>query len=307
MDEMYSKWSASSSRKVELWDETRALVTLMPEVTAMVASRYIIGHFQETQLPESMIHKASRLNEEEEKDPFYSKTALEKINILKVKITFENPDVIEAQSEGLQRLMHVKDIHKLIKAFNNPYVLGWIDIEHYLHNGLDPIEEFNQCEDGALENFLGLHVGNPKTYAPGHDLIDVGSEAQRWIYVYSWHMKQKGFGMGKNKGIIIFERGGGRGGGTMPGHFIGNTVTAIRLITDELDKDTPPEKLPMEFFGVSPEGFHSEQKQIEIMHEHYWDPLKGMLAVPEEEYTFLSRTAFDKGKRGEEFKRAELR
>ena len=44
-----------------------------------------------------------------------------------------------------------------------------------------------------------------------------------------------------------------------------------------------------------------------MMREHYWDPLKGMLSVPEEEYTFFSKAALDKGKKPEEFKKEELR
>ena len=138
-----------------------------------------------------------------------------------------------------------------------------------------------------------------------HEPIDVGSEAQRWIYIYAYKMRQKGFGVGGNKAIIIFERGGRPG--SQPGEWMRSSVTAMRLIVDQLIRDTPPDKLPLEFYGVSPEGFYSEERQMAIVKEHYWDPLKGMLSVPEEEYTYLGKAALDKGKKPDEWKKEELR
>jgi hypothetical protein len=308
MEDLEKEWSRNESKKeIKLFDKEKGLVNLFPDVVAMVAIRYIIGHFQQPASPEMIQDKKLELQrKKKEWDPFYAKTALEKLDIVKVFFSFETPDVLENQREGLQRIIHARHIDKLVKAFNHPYIKGWFDSEHYLHNGFDPIDEIRSCEDGAFENFIGFHVGSPKPYAPGHDPIDVGSESQRWIYIYAYEMRKKGFGM-KDKGLIIFERGGGRGGGTQPIHYLGQSVTSIRLIIDELLKDTPPEKLPMSFYGVSPEGFQSMERQISIIREHYWDPLKGTLSVPEEEYTFLGKAALEKGKKPDEWKREELR
>ena len=102
---------------------------------------------------------------------------------------------------------------------------------------------------------------------------------------------------------MVFERGGGKD----PGEFISTSVESIRMMIEELNKDTNPEQLPVEFFGVSPKGVLSPQRQEVIIREHALDPLKGMLSVPEEEYTFLSSEAIKKGKKPEEFKKEEYR
>lgn len=310
MEELEDQWS-KGGRVIKLFDEEKGLINLMPSIVAMVASRYIVGHFNQPPLPEFFQEKRMELAEKgKEWDEFYNKTPKEKLDIVKVYFTFETPEIIENQREGLQRIIHARDIYRLVKAFGHKYIKGWFDSEHYIHNGFNPLDEIRSIdqEDNPSDigkYFLGFHVGAPKPYHPVHEPIDVGSEAQRWIYIYAYELRRRGFGMDE-KGIIIFERGGARGG-QAPINFIGQSATALRLIVEELKKDTPPEKLPMSFFGVSPEGFMSPERQIASMREHYWDPLKGTLAVPEEDYTFLSKSAIDKGRRAEEFKKEELR
>ena len=57
---------------------------------------------------------------------------------------------------------------------------------------------------------------------------------------------------------------------------------------------------------IAPDGI-SPERQMNTIREHALDPLKGMLMVPEEEYSFLSSEAIKKGKRPEEFKREEFK
>ncbi len=309
MDDLEAEWT-TPEKTIKLFDKYRGTVNLMPDIVAMVAARYIIGHFNKPPLPEFQQEKKLEFKRKGlEWDEFYDKRAIEKLNRVKVFFTFETPEIIENQREGLQRIIHARHIYKLVEAFektfDTKYIRGWFDSEHYIHNGFNPIEEIKSCPDDMGKYFLGFHVGAPKPYHPVHEPIDVGSEAQRWIYIYAYELRKKGFGL-HDKGIIIFERGGARGG-QAPINFIAQSATAVRLIVEELKKDTPPEKLPLSFFGVSPEGFASEEKQIAMMREHYWDPLKGLLSVPEEEYTFFSKAAIEKGKKPEEFKKEELR
>lgn len=314
MDDLEKQWSGSG-KVIKLWDDDRGVVNLMPSLVAMVASRYIVGHFDQPPLPEFIQEKKIEFSEKGKKfDDFYSYTPKKKLDIVKVYFTFETPEIIENQREGLQRIIHARDIVRMVQAcqimLGTKYIMGWFDSEHYIHNGFNPLDEIKSLDrEGSSSEigkyFLGFHVGAPKPYHPVHEPIDVGSEAQRWIYIYMYEFRKRGFGV-DNRGIIIFERGGARGG-QAPINFVAQSATAIRLIVDELKKETPPEKLPMSFFGVSPEGFASEEKQLASMREHYWDPLKGMLHEVEEDHTFFSKAAIDKGKRPEDFKKEELR
>lgn len=132
-----------------------------------------------------------------------------------------------------------------------------------------------------------------------HMPLEISSDEQLKIYKWLFQLRSLGF----KDGVLIFERGGGQ----TPLEFIKTTVFSLREVIKNLDKDIPFEKLPMEFFGVSREGFFSEQRQMTIVRDHARDPLKGLLMVPEEEYTTLGRAAIEKGKRPEEWEKEKLR
>jgi hypothetical protein len=320
-------------KEVKFFDVKKGEVRLPPQIVALVAARYVLGHFTEKNKEEFIaeerrqlerILSKEKLKEIEEK--FLKKTPFEKLAILnnliaekigkgkrKLMILFENPELKTAGEEGLQRLIHAIDIYRMVKAAEQiakDVYLGMVfDQEHYLHNNLDPINEIKGLKDEAkdLGKFLLVfHVGAPKPYHPAHEPIDIGSEAQYWIYKYAFELRKLGFGVKENEGIFIFERGGARGG-QYPAQFIGQSAAALRIIVNFLEKDVEPEKLPLEFYGVSSQEILSEERQLAIVKEHFFDPLKGLLQVPEEEYTFLGSKAIEKGKRPEEWKKEELR
>lgn len=303
LEDLEREWEAKGGKPIKLFDNERGLVTLMPEIVAMVASRYIIGHFNNKNLPESLLEKRRKLESaKKEWDGFYDKTAMEKLDIIKVVFSFENPEIIEGQREGLQRIIHMRDILRLVKAMKSKWVKAWFDSEHYLSNGLDPIDEIKLSDPDLGEYVYGFHVGAPKVYH-AHQPIDVGSEAQRWVYIYCWNLMRTGFGS-KETGRIIFERGGGN----TPNEFLRNTVESLRLIVENLKKDVPPEKLPLEFYGVSPQGALSVERQMAIIKEHFWDPLEGILKEHEEEHTFMgSQYLKEHGASAEKWKKEELR
>ena len=113
-------------------------------------------------------------------------------------------------------------------------------------------------------------------------------------------MKKKGW----RDGYIMFERGGGRTGkGALPQEVFEDTVTALRWIVTFLDRDVKPEELPPEFYGISLQNEPVFKRQLVAMREHAWDPLEGLLSVPEEKHTFLGKSAVDKGKAQEWEKR----
>ena len=102
----------------------------------------------------------------------------------------------------------------------------------------------------------------------------------------------------------MFERGAGRAGsGRSPYEVFEDSVIALRQIVAYLPKDIEPKKLPPEFFGISASNPDVWARQQVAMREHAWDPLEGMLQVPEEKHTFFGKSAVDKGKAQEWEKR----
>jgi hypothetical protein len=319
-------------KEVKFLNIERGEVRLPPQIVALVAARYILGHFTERNKEEFIAEEKRQLERilpkdklKEIEENFLKKTPFEKLAILnnlisekvgkgerKFMILFENPELKAVGEEGLQRLIHAVDIYKMVKAAEkiakDVYIGMVFDQEHYLHNNLDPMNEIKSLKSEAsdLGKFLLVfHVGAPKPYHPAHEPIDIGSEAQFWIYKYAYELRKLGFGVGENEGIFIFERGGARG--QTPAQFIGQSAAALRIIVEYLEKNVEPEKLPPEFYGISPREILAEERQLAIIREHFFDPLKGLLQVPEEEYTFLGSKAIEKGKRPEEWKKEEMR
>lgn len=98
---------------------------------------------------------------------------------------------------------------------------------------------------------------------------------------------------------MIFERGGGQ-------DPVQQTIIALQLIKKFLEADVPPEKLPLEFYGLDTGQWASSERQKAQIYEHAFEPLKGMLQVPEEEHGFLGKTVIEKGK-GEEWRKEKYR
>ncbi len=314
-DDLEKSWFKDGNKKI--FDVESGRIQLMPELVAMVACRYIIGHFTAKPSEEDLVELRNKLGKEYE--IWYEQPAIQKLNDLnksssdnqKTFFTFENPEILQDQREGLQRVSHAKHIYNLIKAFEaagTQFTRIFFDSEHYLHNGFDPIAEIKSAPEDFGNFVLAYHIGAPKPYHPVHEPIDIGSEAQRWIYKYAWELRQKGFGV-KDNAFLIFERGGARSEqGQNPAQFIAQSAAALKLIADQLEKNTEPDKLPLEFYGISSTGFLSEDRQLATIKEHFFDPLKGTLSVPEEEHTFLGGEYLKKpGAQVEKWKKEELR
>ena len=74
-----------------------------------------------------------------------------------------------------------------------------------------------------------------------------------------------------------------------------------------LEMDTPPEELPLEFYGLDKFSTAFDvERQKQIMMDHRFDVLKDLFEVPEEDWGLLSTSAVKKGKK-EIFKKEELR
>ncbi len=280
-------------------------IYLDPDIIAMVGCRYIIGHFEADPLPEYLAEmqqkKPERIN-----DTFYQKKAIDKLKQVKVTLVFENPELNEAGTEGLQRIIRGKHMYNFVKAaqqvLGTEYIRLLIDLNHWVHNAIDPGSEFDILKKEAPD--FGKYVKAIHIYEPWpiheHAPFDIPSDEQMKIYRWLFQLRQIGF----KDGILVFERGGGEN----PQQISRTVILALREIIKNLEKDVDPNKLPLEFFGISPEGVLSTERQMVIIREHARDPLKGLIIAPEEEHTALGKEALAKpGMTPEKWKKEELR
>lgn len=229
------------------------------------------------------------------------KSVLEFINEKKLYLVFETPEV-EGGVEGLNRIYDPRDFYPFIKKIGSPWIKFCIDFEHTMSQKLDPTDVFKTSPSDFGKYVYLIHLGEPKPYfGQAHIPLSIGSLGQEIIYEWLYMLRQKGF----KDGIMLFERGSGRGGGGRgtPAEVFESSVWVIRKLAEYLDKDTKPENLPPEFFGVSEQNKEVWARQVVEMRNHAWDPLEGLLMIPEEKHTFLGKAAVDKGKAQEWEKR----
>ncbi|MBI2085102.1 MAG: hypothetical protein HYT71_01150 [Candidatus Aenigmarchaeota archaeon] len=274
-------------------------------VSTVVAMEYIDGHF--SRIMQYRDPDKGMFTEEKDKNGKII-TVKEYIKNHNFVVTFETPQ-IEQKQEGLLRIVRSEHIYYLVKKirqfngdqnFLKDYVFISLDFEHMLTHNLNIDLELDELPSDGGAFCKVIHVGQPKPIHPAHAPIYVGSEAQELIYRYLFKLRKKGF----KDGWIVFERGGGQS----PLEWMRSSVYAMRLIVEYLEKEWDPDKLPVEFYGVSPESEFSEQRQMDVIHNHFFAPLAGTLAIPEEEHTFLGRLATERaGLTPEKWKKEELR
>ena len=233
----------------------------------------------------------------------------ELMNILKnLMITIENPDARDPSEAGRymlwrpkQMYVAIKNVREELKRMKNPYwdkIFMLIDFEHLATQGVDPLEDIKELVKkvpNVGELIISIHSNHP-TPLHSHLPIEIGDDV---IYRLLWTLRKAGLGK-KRTTYLVFERGGFR-------DPFKRSVTALRLMAKFLEKDVPPEELPPEFYGISPSGLLAEERQWVNVFQHAMDPLKGLIKIPEEEYTFLGRAAVEAGKRPEEWKKEEYR
>ncbi len=254
---------------------------------AAVASKYIEGHLTLKDNPANIEHlNGMSIKEWCEKEGLY--------------LLLENPESGEG-AEGLYRLFDPRHFYYTMKQINSPHVMITIDFEHMVSQQIDPDKLIPELPNDFGKMIFLFHLGQPVPYGgTAHIPVSRGSLAQEQIYRWLYWMKKRGW----KKGYIMFERGGGRTGqGRLPNEVFEDSVQALRQITAYLEKDIEPNTLPPEFFGISAANTAVYARQLVAMREHAWDPLEGLLSVPEEKHGFLSKAAVDKGKAQEWEKR----
>jgi len=234
-----------------------------------VAAKYIWGHF-------NPINKF--------KDP---KQILEKY---KIYFVIETP-MVSAGMEKDFRLTHPKHFVILAKNSNTSYFKIVFDFEHMLGAGINPDKEIEDMIPNGGKYVKVLHVGWPTALQPAHYPIFLGSEQQEWLYKWMFKLRKKGFDESEDR-FIIFERSSPIG----QRDPVMESTLALKKIIEFLRKDIPPDKLPLEFYGIDKKDFKMQEVQIR---EHALDPIRGLLTIPEERHSFLSRAAIEKGKGNE--------
>ncbi|MBN2202792.1 MAG: hypothetical protein JW700_01205 [Candidatus Aenigmarchaeota archaeon] len=225
-----------------------------------VSAKYILGHFQ----PKNGLDNPSKLMEKH-----------------KIYCIFEC-EMGRGGTQGMSRIIRPRDFIFLCQAIKSKWAAVCIDFEHVLSQNIDPKKEIESFPPGAAERVKLLHLGFPTPHVPAHMPIPLGSKEQLWIYERLYELRQKGM----DDAWMIFERAGN------PREQV---ILVLRLIKQFLEKGIAPKELPLEFYGIRPDGPEMRRQELAVR-EHALDPLKGLFSVPEEEYTFLGTAAKNKGK-----------
>ncbi len=217
-------------------------------------------------------------------------------------MAIETPDARDAQHAGLHLLWSNRQINVAVRVIreklktNNVWMLT--DFEHTATQGVDPIVDMEEIvrlipDFGSI--CISCHSNAPNP-SHAHEPLELGDIR---VYKLLYYMRQTGFGKGRDV-YMIYERGGGD-------DPFKRSVETLRLVAEQLEKDVHPSKLPPEFFGYKGAVAGDETRQLQIVRDHAWEPLKDLMEMPDEEFTMLGTAALKKGKRPEQWKKAEFR
>jgi hypothetical protein len=256
----------------------------------VVGAKYLEGHMERLfqwmrDEKEGLKAEIAKLDDDDE----------EKARLMKalddIIIAVESPDARDPQHAGLHILWEPRQIFAAVKVIRQKLktdkVSLLIDWEHIATQGVDPLAVFKDISANMKdfgEYVAAVHSGSPN---PGHahEPLDIGDVV---IYTLLYRLRQTGLGR-KGTVYIIFERGGGD-------DPFKQSIEMLKLCVKYLEQDTPPEALPLEFFGVSGPTTSDVRRQMAIVREHSEEPLKDLLEMSEEEWGLLSRAAQQKGK-----------
>ena len=260
---------------------------------AAVAAKYLEGHIKKALewvdkefIGKELVGKDSELVD-------YAKNMV---------IAIECPDARDPQHGGLHLLWSPRQIYAAVKTIrkilNTNRVWMLMDYEHVATQGVDPIKDMEETIKLAPDfgkYTLSVHANAPNPLQP-HNPIEMGDIR---IYKLLWMLRKTGFGKDHDV-YLIFERGGGD-------DPFKQSVEVLRLMVEHLQKDIQPDNLPPEFFGIKGGTGGDFKRQTQIIRDHAYEPLKDLIEMPEEEWTMLSQAAIKKGKRPEQWKKAEFR
>ncbi|MDI6798793.1 MAG: hypothetical protein QMD12_02235 [Candidatus Aenigmarchaeota archaeon] len=263
-----------------------------------VSAKYIWGHLNQELCPTGPVFPELDL-----KQKMRVKTADGKVYTM--PLVLETPMARRGIEEWL-RLPNPIQMYYLAKEVNEKAgfecLLLAMDFEHMLSIKLEPEKVIDALPEDGGKYVRVIHAGYPTPLAPAHIPIPLGSEQQQYLYKMYYKLRKKGFVDPKKDFFLIFERGGG----VDP---IQQSIIALRKIIEFLEKDIKPEELIKypEFYGIAVGELASPERQWATIREHAYEPLKGLIVAPEEEYTGLGRAAIERGAPPEKWKKEELR
>ncbi|RLI97191.1 MAG: hypothetical protein DRO96_01245 [Candidatus Aenigmatarchaeota archaeon] len=196
--------------------------------------------------------------------------------------------------EGELRIMRATDHIKIVKCIDPENMSYCMDFEHLTLNYISPEEEAEKIireMPGDAKYIRCVHINAPRPIAGAHAPLPQFSYDIYIIYRHLYKLKQAGM----NNAYWIWEMGS---------YGVKSTAKVFYQLYLELVKNPPtnPEELPMEAFGMSKNMLARQRAAIML---HAMDPIKDLLAVPEEHHTFFSKAAIEKGK-GAEWARQEF-
>lgn len=267
---------------------------------AAVAAKYLEGHIKRVTewMDTTLISEIKALKLEREGDR-------EKLlrSVKNLKLCFESPDARDPSVAGLYLLWSPRQIYAAIKTARRvlkttrPMML--MDFEHVATQGIDPIldmEEVIRIASDYGKYVLSVHCNPPN---PLHSMqpIELGDIR---VYQLLWFLRKTGFGTEGRPGYMIFERGAAK-------DPYAKSVETLRLCVTSLEKNTHPNELPAEFFGMKGLVAGDIVRQRQIIKDHFYEPIKDLLEMPEEEWGALSQAVIKGGRKPEVWKKGELR
>lgn len=253
----------------------------LKKIVAAVAGKYIEGH---------LFAKAEQYGVKDG-DNYYSIYDYCKRKNVRIYIETAMP---ERGAEGELRILSALDHINLCKAIDEGKFVNYcIDFEHLLTNLIDPIEEANRLlkeQPGDGKYISCLHTNAPRPIIGAHAPIEVMSNDMLILYKWLYTLRKAGM----RDSYLICEMGG---------FGIRQSGIAFRKLVEELEKDTPPENLPREFYGIDKDF---EARQRIAIREHALDPIKNLLVMPEDRWSAIGRRAVERG-RGREWEEERYR
>jgi len=306
-------WLEKTVINIEQEPDKELVKTFKEFYYGVVASKFLQGHIEklvkwmEDELPEILRQEVEITEPNKDRVKEQQDELIENLNQLSIAI--ENPDARDPSQGGRFLLWRPKQIYLAIKSIRENLknggskywenVLMLVDFEHLATQGVDPLEELTEMVNNKLtknyaEIVKAVHAGVP---TPLHSHKPIGPEDREIVYRLLWELRKAGLGK-EIKTFLIFERGGFK-------DPYGGSVKALKDMKKLLEEGVEPGKLPGWFFEIPHPKYEARQRAI--IFEHTFDPIKGLLKFPEEEYTLLGSAAIKAGKRPEEWKKEELR